>query len=142
VLETNLDHLSAEHLAYACGRLMDAGALDVWQTPIVMKKGRAAVTLSVMTAPEDARRFSALVIELTGALGVRRTLTERDVVPRRVETVKTSLGAVRVKVAFIAGKARVRPEHDDVAAIAAREGLPYDEVARTIVAEVEAIVRW
>jgi uncharacterized protein (TIGR00299 family) protein len=142
VLETNLDHIAAERLAWTCDALLDAGARDVWQTPIVMKKGRSALTLSVLAELDDAARLSLLMIELTGTLGVRRTLTERDVVPRRVETVKTSLGPVRVKVALIGGKPRVRPEHDDIAAVAARENLSYEEVSRIVTAEAEEIVRW
>ena len=138
ILETNLDHLSPEQLAFSSERLLEEGALDVWRTPIVMKKGRAAVTLSVMAAPEQAERFSRLVAELTGSLGVRRSLVERDVAPRTSETVETAFGPVRVKVATIAGRRRVRPEHDDVAAISRRERLPYDEVARRVTAEAEA----
>lgn len=140
VLETNLDHLTPEQLAFACERLLEEGALDAWQTPIVMKKGRAAVTLSVMVEPERAERFSALVMELTGTLGVRRLLLDRDVAPRFVATVDTRFGPVRVKVATLAGRRRIRPEHDDVAAIARREGLAYDEVARAVTAEAEAVL--
>lgn len=140
VLETNLDHLTPEQLAFACERLLEEGALDVWQTPIVMKKGRAAVALSVMVEPERAERFSGLVMELTGALGVRRAVLERDVAPRFVATVGTRFGPVRVKIATFAGHRRIRPEHDDIAAIARREDLPYDEVARAITAEADEVL--
>lgn len=140
VLETNLDHLTPEHVAFSAEKLLEEGALDVWRTPIVMKKGRAAVTLSVMVEPERAERFSALIMELTGALGVRRTTVPRDVAPRIAATVETRFGPVRVKVATIGGTRRIRPEHDDVAAIARREGLPVDEVARLLTAEAEAIL--
>ncbi|HEY3317624.1 MAG TPA: nickel pincer cofactor biosynthesis protein LarC [Coriobacteriia bacterium] len=140
VLETNLDSLTPEHLAFACERLLEEGALDVWRTPVVMKKGRAGVVLSVMVEPERTERFSALVMELTGTLGVRRMLLDRDVAPRFIATVDTRYGPVRVKVTTLGGERRVRPEHDDVAAIARREALPYDEVARTVTAEAEAVL--
>lgn len=140
VLETNLDHLTAEHVAFAAERLLEEGALDVWQTPIVMKKGRAAVTLSVMVEPERAERFSTLLMELTGTLGVRRVLLDRDVAPRFVATVDTRFGPVRVKVATITGRQRIRPEHGDVAVIAKRENLPYEEVARLVTADAEQVL--
>ncbi len=140
VLETNIDHLTPEHLAFVAERLLEAGALDVWRTPIVMKKGRAAAALSVMVPSDAAGRFSALVMELTGALGVRRATVTRDVVPRIIASVETSFGPVRVKVATIAGARRFRPEFDDVAEIARREGIPVDEVARLLTAEAEEIL--
>ncbi len=59
VLETNLDHLSPEELAFACEELLAEGALDVWQTPVVMKKGRLAVVLSALVAEADAPRLAA-----------------------------------------------------------------------------------
>lgn len=140
VLETNIDHLTAEHLAYVSERLLEEGALDVWRTPIVMKKGRAGVALSVMVEPERTERFSALVMELTGTLGVRRSLLDRDVAPRFVATVETRFGPMRVKVATLGGERRFRPEHDDVAEVAKREGLSYDEVARRVTIDAEGVL--
>ena len=66
----------------------------------------------------------------------------REVAPRRAESVETSLGTVRVKVWGADGRERLRPEHDDVAAIAEREGLPYDEVRRRVTSEAEAALGW
>jgi pyridinium-3,5-bisthiocarboxylic acid mononucleotide nickel chelatase len=140
VLEANIDHLTPEHLAFACELLLEEGALDVWQTPIVMKKGRAAVALSVMAAPAHAERFSTRIMELTGTLGVRRSIVERDVAPRFSATVETRFGAVRVKVSTVDGERRVRPEADDVAAIARRQSLPFDEVSRIVTAEAERVL--
>jgi len=128
VLETNIDHLSAEELAFAAEELMAAGALDVWQTPIVMKKGRSAVMLSVLAHPADADTLAEHTIELTGSLGVRRQTIERSCVAREVLEVATPWGPARVK----RGAGRLRPEHDDVARIARERGLPYAAVAREI----------
>jgi pyridinium-3,5-bisthiocarboxylic acid mononucleotide nickel chelatase len=127
LLETNLDHLSPEALAFAAEELLGEGALDVWQTPIVMKKGRSAVLLSVLAAENDMARMAARVSELTGSLGVRVRMTQRVVVPREVVEVATEWGPVRVKV----GAGLLRPEHDDVARIARETGVDYAEVART-----------
>lgn len=128
LLETNIDHIPAEELAFAAEELLAAGALDVWQTPIVMKKGRSAVTLSVLCAPDRADELTARVIELTGSLGVRRHTIERTCAPREERRVDTPWGPARVKV----GAARLRPEHDDIARIAREHSLPYAFVAREI----------
>jgi len=128
LLETNIDHLPAEEIAFAAEELMAAGALDVWQTPIVMKKGRSAVTLSVLATPDDANRLAEQTIALTGSLGVRRSRLERSCVPREVRDVATPWGLARVKI----GAGRLRPEHDDVARIAREHGLAYAAVAREI----------
>ena len=128
LLETNIDHLSAEELAYAAETLLAEGALDTWQTPIVMKKGRSAVMLSVLVREGSATSFSERVIELTGSLGVRRELLERTVASREHLTVETPWGPARVKI----GAGRVRPEHDDIARIASEHHLPYRAVADEI----------
>jgi uncharacterized protein (TIGR00299 family) protein len=128
VLETNVDHLPAEALSFAAENLLNSGALDVWQTPIVMKKGRAAVTLSVLAMPADEQRLAKRIVELTGSLGVRRDACDRYVAPRDVREITTLFGPARVKV----GGGRIRPEHEDVARIASEHGLAYDDVAREI----------
>ena len=128
LLETNIDHLSAEELAFAAEELMAAGALDVWQTPIVMKKGRSAVMLAVLAHPIDADALAERTLTLTGSLGVRRQNIERSCVAREILEVATPWGPVRVK----RGAGRLRPEHDDVARIAREHVLPYAAVAREI----------
>jgi uncharacterized protein (TIGR00299 family) protein len=128
LLETNIDHVAPEELAFVAEELLAAGALDVWQSPIVMKKGRSAVALSVLAADADADPLALRVITLTGSLGVRRTVTERLVAPRESRSIATPWGPVRVKI----GAGRVRPEHDDVARIAREQGLPYAELVREI----------
>jgi pyridinium-3,5-bisthiocarboxylic acid mononucleotide nickel chelatase len=128
LLETNIDHIPAEELAFAAEELLAAGALDVWQTPIVMKKGRSAVTLSVLCAPHSADELAARTIELTGSLGVRRHSIERTCAPREERRVDTPWGPARLK----RGAGRTRPEHDDVARIAREHSLPYAFVAREI----------
>jgi uncharacterized protein (TIGR00299 family) protein len=128
LLESNIDHLPPEELAFAAEELLSAGALDVWQTPIVMKKGRSAVMLSVLADPDAADSLAERFIALTGSLGVRRHGIERSCAPREIREVGTPWGAVRVKI----GAGRVRPEHDDVARIAREQHLPYHAVGREI----------
>jgi len=128
VLETNIDHLSAEELAFAAEELLADGALDVWQTPIVMKKGRLAVTLSVLTYEPSATATVVRMMALTGTLGVRVSLLHRLIARRESVTAATPWGPARAKV----GSGRVRPEHGDVVRIARETGQAYDEVAREI----------
>jgi pyridinium-3,5-bisthiocarboxylic acid mononucleotide nickel chelatase len=128
LLETNIDHIAAEELSFAAEELLGAGALDVWQTPIVMKKGRSATAFSALATPETADALTALMIELTGSLGVRHHRIERSREPRQSLEVATPWGPVRVK----SGAGRLRPEHDDVARIAREQSLPYFAVSREI----------
>lgn len=124
LIETNLDHLSAEAVAFAAEELLAEGALDVWQAPIVMKKGRLAVMLSVLVDERDADRFAERTIALTGTLGVRRSALPRLEVAREVREIATPFGPVRFKI----GAGVARPEHEDVARIARENGLPYGQV--------------
>lgn len=123
-LTTNIDHITPEHAAFACDRLIEAGALDVWQRPVGMKKGRVGIEIEVLCAPADEQRFAALLAAETGTLGIRVARLERWEAARDVEVRDTVWGAVRFKV----GPHGIRAEHDDIAAIATREGLAYREV--------------
>ena len=138
VLETNIDHLTAEQLAFCAQELIGDGALDVWQTPIVMKKGRAAVALSVMCDPPAATQFVSRMHDLTMTLGVRRTDVERIVVVREERTIDTRYGSVRVKVTNVGGKPHGRPEYDDVARIARETGRPISVVAEDLATDIAA----
>ncbi len=133
VLETNIDHLTPEELAVASERLRQAGALDVWQTPIVMKKGRAATLLTALAPAADAARLADRVIAETGTLGVRLMPAARRLVERDVAEVETSLGTARFKTAYLPdGTRALRVESDDAARIAASRNLPVDEAARIL----------
>ena len=136
-LETTVDHLSAEHLAFCIEELLDAGALDVWHIPALMKKGRSGAAVSLLCIPSDEARLASLLARLTGTLGIRINRISRYVVARESRTVETSFGPVRVKVAGAGAWRRIRAEYDDLATIARREGVPVDVVAR----EVEAQAR-
>lgn len=125
LLETNVDHLSPEALSTAAEQLLAEGALDVWVTPIVMKKGRAAAALSVLAPLASAETTAERVVALTGTLGVRSTPQPRYVADRDVREIATPWGPVRVKV----GAGWLRPEHDDIARVAAETHRPYRDVA-------------
>jgi hypothetical protein len=133
VLETNIDHLTAEELAVAAERLREAGALDVWQTPVIMKKGRAGTVLSVLASTATAVGLADRVIAETGSLGVRVIPASRRLVERDVAEIETSLGTARFKVAILPTVGRVlRVESDDAARIAETHSMAVDAATRIL----------
>lgn len=124
-LETNLDDVTGEVLAHTIARALAEGALDAWTTAAVMKKGRPAQVLHVLTHPENADRLRDLVLAETGTLGVRQTAQTRVTVPRRIRSVEVDGAPVRVKH----GPHGVKAEYDDAAAVARSTGLPLRAVA-------------
>jgi uncharacterized protein (TIGR00299 family) protein len=141
VLESAIDHVTPELLAAALDMLLEEGALDAWASPIQMKKRRLGSEVTVLARPQDAERLTRALIMQTGTLGVRRRLQWRHVAPRRSETVTTSLGIVRVKVTGHGDALCVRPENDDVVAIARSTGIPLESVARRLTQETETAIR-
>jgi uncharacterized protein (DUF111 family) len=141
ILQSAIDHVTGELLAATLDIALAEGALDAWAEPIRMKKGRVGTEITVVARIEDAARLTDLLMLHTGTLGVRRTITWRQIDARRIETISTTLGTVRVKVQGSGTLLRVRPENDDVVAIARSTGIPLDRVARTLTEEAEAVLR-
>lgn len=127
-LETNVDDVTGELLGHLIGRLLAEGAADAWVTPTVMKKGRPAHTVHVLVAPDRAVACEQVLLRETGSLGLRRLWVERLALPRRTITVELGGLPVRVK----SGPSGHKPEHDDVAAVAAALELPLREVVRRV----------
>ena len=129
VLETNVDDLSPELSAYVLERLFEAGAQDAWLTPIVMKKGRPAVTIAVLCSPARADAIREVLFRETGTLGVRASSVEKRALEREWIEVRTTHGSVRVKVGRLEGRAlSIAPEYEDCAAVARVAGVPAREV--------------
>ncbi len=129
VIETNLDDATGELMAHAIDQLLCAGALDAWATPITMKKGRPAVTLSAMAPAARADAIAATLLGETTSLGVRRYDVARTERPRRIVELVTKFGPIAIKVSegpF--GPAQVKPEFDACAKAAAAHGVPVREV--------------
>jgi uncharacterized protein (DUF111 family) len=120
LLEANVDDVTGEVLAHSIARLLAAGAHDAWVTPIVMKKGRPAHTVSVLCDPAAVGDLRSLLVRETGTLGVRMTSLRRWPQQRAETTVDVDGHAIRVKIA--AHRAKV--EFDDAAAAADELGLP------------------
>jgi uncharacterized protein (TIGR00299 family) protein len=134
VLETNLDDLSPELVADAFEAIRMAGALDVWSTSALMKKGRPAIVLSALCSPALETGIVRVFFETTSTLGVRSYKVRRSELERSWIEVPTNRGPVRVKVGSLDGQViTVKPEHDDVVALARQSSRAvrdvYDEVA-------------
>ena len=129
VLETNLDDINAEVLGHFVERALGAGALDVFHTPIQMKKNRPGVLLSVLCAEADADKFAALILRETSAFGVRRTMADRRKLRREFVTVKTPFGEVQVKLGKLDGKVvQAAPEFESCRVLAEKSSVPIKAV--------------
>jgi uncharacterized protein (TIGR00299 family) protein len=124
----NLDDVSPEIVGYTAEILLERGALDVWLTPVQMKKGRPGVILSFLCVPAELEQLTGLLMAETGTLGVRYDLRRRTVLNRRVETRDTQFGPVRFKV----GEYGEKPEFDDCRRIAREQGLPCRDVMKKL----------
>jgi len=137
LLATNIDHLTAEEAAFAAEELRGGGTLDVWMTPVHMKKGRPGLVLEALVTPAKAGTAAAEVVRLTGTLGVRVSPTVRFAAPREVVRVDTPYGQIRVKLAKLGGSLRARAEYEDCARAAREHSVPLRKVAGR--AEQEAL---
>ena len=142
LLETNLDDISGEVVGHTKQALLKAGALDVFATPIQMKKDRPGVLLSVLASPAAADALEDILFRETATFGVRRHLVERSKRYRQEETVQTPFGPVRGKLGWRHGEPSIfTPEFEDCARIAAAAGVPLREVYRAAASQFTASVR-
>ena len=125
-LTTNIDDVTSEYLAHAMTKLKDAGALDVWLTPIIMKKSRLANTLSILAKTSDAHALTNILFELTGTLGIRKSEVYRITQERRVIQIQIDGQTIDVKISAN----RIKAEFEQVIAVAEILGLSPIDVAR------------
>ncbi len=129
VLSCNIDDMNPQWYAPAMDALQEAGALDVWLTPVQMKKNRPATVVEVLCRKDQTAELRALLLKHTTTLGVREYDVTRYSLDRRVETVQTKYGSVRVKVATLPdGSIKVAPEYDDCAARALEHAVSVSDV--------------
>jgi uncharacterized protein (DUF111 family) len=129
VLELNLDDMSGELVAVAMAAAFDAGALDVWTTPIGMKKGRPALMVSALTTIGATQPVAQALLRESSSLGLRVRDVTRIERPRRIALVQTEYGPLPMKVADGDGlPALASPEHDACRAAATAYGVPVREV--------------
>lgn len=136
VLETNIDDMNPQYYAPVMGMLFAAGALDVWMTPVIMKKGRPAVTLSCLCTPEREEALARLLLRETTTLGLRKYPVDRLKTDHEIVERETSWGLVRFKVAKLGGTVlRANPEFEDVRRLAGENGIPLPEMRERLLGE-------
>jgi len=129
VLEANIDDLNPQVFGYVMDRLLEEGALDAFGIPVQMKKNRPGMLLSVLCHPQDSRKLTNLILSETTTLGVRRREERREVLARKLITVSTRWGDVRLKVASMNGTiTNYAPEYEDCRHIAVEHHVPLKNV--------------
>ena len=120
-MSCNVDDMTGEKIGYATGILLNSGALDVFTTPVYMKKNRPGILITVIVKPEDKEKFAKLIFEHTTTIGIRYTAMDRFRLARREEKVMTKFGEVSVKVSEGFGVTKAKPEYDDIKQICDQE---------------------
>jgi uncharacterized protein (TIGR00299 family) protein len=130
VMETVVDDANPEIWPYLIERLLDAGARDAWLDPVMMKKGRPGVHLTVLSDPETHPILEQIVFEETGTLGIRTTRADRTVLRRTTGTLETDLGPLQVKLSRLPRMDgwRVHPEYEICRRLAQEKGIPLRSV--------------
>jgi len=129
MVETNIDDMNPEFYEHVMELLFKAGAVDVTFTPVIMKKSRPAVTLSVMTLSEKKEKIAKILLSETSTFGVRYYEVNRITLDRETQTLKTPYGPVNVKIGSLdAGILKISPEYEDCKKISRREKLPIKKV--------------
>jgi len=129
LLETSIDDMNPEIYQVLMEKALSAGALDIYLTPIQMKKNRPATMVTILCRREHLETMQALLFKETSTLGYRLQIVERHCLPRRIEKVETSFGAVRMKISSYEGKERLpSPEYEDCRAISMEKNIPLREV--------------
>ena len=138
-LVCDVDDATPQVLGHLLGRLMDAGALDATLQPVLMKKGRPGTRVSALTPVSNIPAVEGVLFAEGTTLGVRRRPVERTELPRRIVTVDTPHGPVRVKIGELAGKVvHVAPEYEDCRALAEKTGLPLREITQLAMRQWQA----
>ena len=140
LLETNIDDMTAEAIAFAAEKALDRGALDAWLTPIMMKKGRPGTLISVLTTPAKEAELRDLLYSETTTLGIRVSEVRRDPLPREVISVDTRFGTVEVKAARRGGRIlTAKPEFESVRKLADEHGVPLAEIHNEVLRNFDAL---
>jgi len=131
-LVCNLDDMTPESAAFAQQLLLEAGALDVYTTPIGMKKGRAGLSFTCMCRANEKEKMLSLIFRHTTTLGIREYASRRYALQKEQTELQTKFGAVRVKTSRGFGVKKSKPEHDDIARIARERNMSLQDVLKEI----------
>jgi len=133
ILETNIDDMNPELYGYIEEKLFEAKALDVFKTPIYMKKGRPGIKLSVLVDIKNEENVLGIIFEETTSLGVRKYRVEKIMLNREFAKVKTEYGDITIKKSYYKGKlVKYKPEYEECKTIAKEKNIPIDKVYKTV----------
>jgi pyridinium-3,5-bisthiocarboxylic acid mononucleotide nickel chelatase len=139
MLETNIDDMNPESYSYIVPKLFEAGALDVYLTHVMMKKGRPGVVLHVLCQPEQYPVFENIIFQETTTLGIRKSTVDRHCLERKQVPLDTQFGQIQIKVAYKDGKLlKAAPEYEDCKRIAETHDLPLKDVYQLLSQEIAA----
>jgi hypothetical protein len=137
IVECNIDDMNPEYYDHIFGLLFAAGAADVYMTPIIMKKSRPAVTLSVLCHDQEQETIEGILLNETSSIGLRKYPVQKTMLQRQSKTISTPYGDVRVKSAVCKnGKIKSKAEYDDCKKIALTHNLPLSEVYAIVEKEI------
>jgi uncharacterized protein (TIGR00299 family) protein len=129
VIEANLDDMNPQIYGYFLERALAAGALDVYTTPVQMKKNRPGTLLTVLCKPQDTNALTSMIFAETTTFGVRTTSAQRRILPREHVSVSTTFGDVRIKLSRVNGRIlHISPEFDDCRKLAVEKNVPLQQV--------------
>jgi uncharacterized protein (TIGR00299 family) protein len=140
VIEANLDDMNPQIYGYFLERALGAGALDVYTTPVQMKKNRPGTLLTVLCKPQDANNLMSLIFAETTTFGARTYRAQRRTLPREFVNVATDFGDVRIKVSRVNGRIlHVAPEYEDCRRLAVERNVPLQKVIAEAMRRYEKI---
>lgn len=131
-LKCNIDDMTGEAIGFAVDELFSQGALDVFTTPVSMKKSRPGVLLTVICKQEDRDRFVKAIFKYTTTLGIRDNVCNRYILNRETKTVQTKYGEIRKKISEGYGVTREKYEYDDISQTAKKENKSIEEVLNNL----------
>jgi len=138
VIETNIDDMNPQLYEDVIDKLFEAGALDVFLENIIMKKGRPAVKLTVLTDEYKRETLASLIFNETTTIGLRFYRAGRRVLSREIRKIKTGFGEVRIKIARMEGTIiNISPEFSDLKALSKKTGQPIKILSEAITAELK-----
>ncbi len=143
MIETNIDDMNPELYEEAIDSLFKAGALDVFLSPIIMKKGRPANKISVLSSESDRQALSEILLQETSSFGVRYYKVGRTVLEREMKTVKTSWGPIKIKIGKLNGKVvQASPEYEDCKRLSIKEKISVVIVYNEVHCQARKLISW
>lgn len=137
VVETNIDNMSGEILGYAMDKLFEAGAVDVYFTPIQMKKGRPGIIMSAIVSEIHLSSVESVLFDQTSTFGMRKYKVIRKILTREFKEFDSSVGKIKVKIGRFNGNIKsISPEYEDCKRIAEERGIPLKQVYNIISKEI------